>query len=96
MKVRVIIQIHPDGQKNVCFTQDPLVDPEDLIVRGNGWEKATIIRDEIILVGDGDTLFHLCDTELRSVDNALDITSCALPDDHVFDIRLLLQNRARQ
>lgn len=95
MKVRVVIQIHPDGQKNVCFTQDPLVDPEDLIVRGNGWENATIIRDEIILVGDGLTLQHLLDTELRSVDNSHSITSCALADDHVFDIRLLLQNRAQ-
>lgn len=73
MQVRVVVQIHPDGQKNVSISSDPTVDIADLIVHAGGWKDAEIITGHVILVGEEGIVRHISDCELRSVDNSTQI-----------------------
>lgn len=67
MKARVIVQTFPNGQKNICFTQDPLTDLTDYLVKG---ERSEVIQGEVFILTDNSDLGKaLLETELRSVDN---------------------------
>lgn len=73
MQVRVVIQTHPDGQVNVCLSNDPTIDQEDLLAHGDGWEKAEVRVGKVLLIGEPNLVDVLLKTELRSVDNSADL-----------------------
>ena len=77
MVARVVIQRLPGGQKNVCLTQDPIVDPDDFIVGDPA--VANVLRGEVLIIADDPEIAEaLLETELRSVDNIEEIE----PNDH--------------
>jgi hypothetical protein len=65
MKCKAIIQINNEtGEKNVCFTQDPLTPIEDYLLP---WPDSRVIHEEIMLLASDDVLDAVADTEFRSV-----------------------------
>ena len=76
MKAKVVIQLHPaTGHRNVCFSSNLLTDTKDLLAP---WPSDAVVEGEVLILGDDQLIDALLTTELRSVDNTLDITPISL------------------
>jgi len=65
MKIKVIIQVNKEtGEKNVCFTQDPITPIEDFLLP---WPDSKVIVEEVLIFASDPVLDNLVDTEFRSV-----------------------------
>ncbi len=65
MKCKVIIQVNNEtGEKNICFTQDPITPLEDYLLP---WPDSTVITEEVMLLASDVILDAVTDTEFHSV-----------------------------
>lgn len=65
MKCKAIIQINLDtGEKNICFTQDPVTPLEDFLLP---WPNSKTVVEEVLILASDGVLDNVVDTEFRSV-----------------------------
>jgi ribonucleotide monophosphatase NagD (HAD superfamily) len=90
MRTLVVIQIHPDGQKNIAFSTDPIISAGDLLVTAGEWKNAQTIMGHVFVIGDDNIVDHLTNCEFRSVDNVAKIETHTLADEQALPIEAFI------